>query len=186
LEKSSDGVIGHVNGGVRKRFNDELVIPRKLCSETLSSGATPLFKPVNNQLEFMLSLGVISLEVFRKQVFSNEFFPAIFTVFQEPLVAACNDALIAGSGDDFTLWLIVWKSKIEVIQVLFDLWLSLLDCITLGNTNEHFTFVETLEISFIFGLFKFFFVILRGNFQLVDQENSGHVSELWDIDDWHW
>jgi hypothetical protein len=60
-----NGVVGHVNGGVGERLNNELLVPRKLGSKSSSTGASPLFKPSKNVDEFFLAFFIVSVEVFR-------------------------------------------------------------------------------------------------------------------------
>jgi len=106
----SNSIERHVDGRIRKRFNNEFFVPWNNSTQTLSPGTSPFFQPINDNVEFLLSFFIVSLKVIRIQVFSDGLSPFILTIPQEPLIARSYDTDIFGFGDDFALWLVVWTS----------------------------------------------------------------------------
>mmetsp|Transcript_6261 Transcript_6261/g.10189 ORF Transcript_6261/g.10189 Transcript_6261/m.10189 type:complete len:687 (-) Transcript_6261:112-2172(-) len=183
MEQAGNGVVGHVDGGVGQRLDDVLSVPGEGSAETLGSGAAPLLEPVDDQVELVLSLGVESVEVVRVEVLANELLPLIFSVLQEPLVAACNQALVTGSGDNLTFGLVVRAGKVLFVEVLLNLRLGVLNALASGNSDEELALIESLEVNLILGDLEQVLIFLRLDLEVVNELNSRHVSELGDVDD---
>lgn len=87
----SNGVEGHVDGGVRERFNEELGIPRESRTLTEVSGDSPFLEPINSFFESLQNTLVVCVEVAGLNVLFNALLPVGFTVFNVPLVAEGNN-----------------------------------------------------------------------------------------------
>ena len=59
----SNRVESLIDGGVRQRLDDELLIPRHTSAKASGAGAAPLLQPVNNNIELMLSLRVVGVKI---------------------------------------------------------------------------------------------------------------------------
>lgn len=90
----SNGVVSHVDGGIRKRFNQELGVARKSGTQTEASGDTPFLKPADGFFEGLEDSIMISVEFVRSDVVKDGVLPFFFTVSEVPLVNIRNNALI--------------------------------------------------------------------------------------------
>ena len=114
---------------------------------------------------------------------SDKLSPFILAVFEEPLIASSNNALVTRSGDDLFLWLVVRHCQILIHQILLHNWFCFLNFLALGHSDNHLTFIETLLICLVLCLLQEVFVILGFDLQLIYQSDSREVTELGDVDD---
>lgn len=163
----SNSIVSHVNGGIRERFNNKLRIPRKLCSKSRSSWASPFFQPIKGFFKFSLSLRIISLKVIRFNMFFYIVFPLFFTIGQEPLITESNNALVSRSWYNFIFWFIIRCSKVIVHHIFFNENFCFLNFHIFTNSCQHNTFIKTFQIYLIFSFCKLIFVFLRLNFHII-------------------
>mmetsp|Transcript_3412 Transcript_3412/g.5765 ORF Transcript_3412/g.5765 Transcript_3412/m.5765 type:complete len:309 (+) Transcript_3412:1259-2185(+) len=185
LEVVGDGVVGHVDGGVREGLDLELFVPGQSGAQTLRPRAPPLLEPVDDELELVLRLNVVGLEVLGGEVGAHKLLPVLLTVAHEPLVARGHDALVARSRDNLALRLVVGNGQLLVEEVLLDLGLCLFDRLANGYSHDHLALVEAFEVDLVLGLLQELLVLLGLDFEVVDQLDGGEVSELGDFDDGH-
>ena len=154
LEQVGDRVVSHVDRGIGEGLDQECVVPWEHSAQTLRPSAPPLLEPVENQVEFMLGLGVVGVEAGTAEVSSDLLLPLVLSVLEEPLVATGNDAVITGSRHNFALWFIVWNAQVLSLKLFLDQGLGFLNGDTFGNTYEHLALVESLEVGLVFGLLQ--------------------------------
>ena len=185
LEEMGNGVVGHVDGRVGQRLNDELLIPRDAGSETSSPGAAPLFEPFEDELELFLGLRVVSLEAIRLDVLFDLVLPGLLTVAEEPLVTKGNDAAFASTRGNGLLRLVVRHCKAFIDHLLANDGLGLLTAHASAVSNLHDTLIEGGLVALVFGLINLESILVRRDLHLLDYSLGAKVAKAIDIDDWH-
>lgn len=109
LKIVNNSVIGHIDGGIRKRFYHVVFIEGEMTSESKRSRATPLVEPFNRRSEVLVHNIVIAFES-RVDMSSNLLFPSLIIVRDVPLILKGNDALISRTRNHFALRLPVLGS----------------------------------------------------------------------------
>lgn len=94
LDKVSNSVISHIDGRIRKRFNQELGVARKSGTQTEASRDTPFLKPANGFFEGLEDSIMISVEFVRSDVVKDGVLPFFFTISKIPLINIRNNTCI--------------------------------------------------------------------------------------------
>mmetsp|Transcript_35455 Transcript_35455/g.47916 ORF Transcript_35455/g.47916 Transcript_35455/m.47916 type:complete len:357 (+) Transcript_35455:537-1607(+) len=181
LKQVRYSVVSHIDGGIRKRFNNKLLIPRHTSTETLSSRATPFFKPVKNLLEFIQSFRVIGLEFVRLNMLHDKIFPVLFTIVKHPLVAASNDAFVTRARHNKTLRLVIKDSESIIDHLVLNNRLCCLNSHSLAISDIHNTFIETLKVDFFLGFSKLIRILVRLNLKFFNGFLSRKLTHTWSI-----
>ena len=90
----------------------------------------------------------------------NNIFPCLFTIFDKPLVYEGNYAFIPTSGHNFVFRFIIYGCLVGINHILSDFILSFryLDASVIPNAKN--SEIESLFVSYVFGLIKLFDVFL--------------------------
>jgi len=177
LEEVRNSVISHINSRVRKRLNNKLLIPRELGSETNSTRASPLLKPVENMFKLFLSLIVVAFKAVGLNMVHNLVFPVLFSIGHHPLITESTDAAVTSSGDNFRLRLIVRNGLSFSDHLFLDDELGIFNLLSVALTfNSHNTIIESLLVAFIFSFFKLILILRSSNLSRLNGLLSTHVS----------
>ena len=86
----SDGVVSHVDGRIRERLNEIVLIPSESRAEAKAARNTPFFEPVDGFVE-ALEIGIeVSVEVGRVDVIFHKLLPLFLTIGDVPLITVGN------------------------------------------------------------------------------------------------
>lgn len=176
-----NSVVSHVNGGIRKRLNYKLIIPRQYGTKTTSSAAGPSSQPIKSLHKFILALWIVSLEVSTWHMILTEIFPFLFSICKEPLITQSNYTLITWSVHNFIFRLIIHLSKVVIKHVLSDNGLSFLNFHVVSNSHYHCSFIKAFHVNFILCLGQKVLVVLRLDLQIITDLDSRKVAETWDF-----
>ena len=182
----SDSVVGHVDGRVRQRLNNELFIPRDARAQTSGPGAAPLLKPVEHNIELMLCLRVIALEAIGADVLFNLVLPGFLAVVKQPLVAQGDNAAFIGSCSDRFFRLIVRHSEPFINHLLTNNRFGILDALSSTDANLHHALVKASLIALVLGLIKLHGIFVRLDFHLLDDSLSTEVTKALNINERDW
>mmetsp|Transcript_66053 Transcript_66053/g.157952 ORF Transcript_66053/g.157952 Transcript_66053/m.157952 type:complete len:222 (-) Transcript_66053:1837-2502(-) len=142
LENMGNSVVGHVDGAVRQRFDQELLVPWNAGAKTEGTTASPLSKPGDGIQERFLDAIIVLPEVLACDVLLDLAAPLLLSVLEVPLVDRSNHTLVTTSGHDLLLWLRVQEGLAFVNHHLPELQLRLLHGRALERTGGHHTLVE--------------------------------------------
>lgn len=116
-----DGVVCHVDGGIRQAFHHLRRIPRHLYPKTVLASDGPLSHPPKCLLERVFRNRVEAIEakpIFTAKVTNGVISPNLFhTVRQKPLVQECRNTIISRAGNHEAIRLAVYE-RIPGVQKL--------------------------------------------------------------------
>jgi hypothetical protein len=185
LDKMSNSVVSHIDGGIRKRFNQELGVARKSGTQTEASRDTPFLKPANGFFEGLEDGIMISVEFIRSDVIEDGVLPFFLTVSEVPLINIRNNTLISRSGDNFAFRFIIDQGLIGFDHFVSDQSLDVLNLLSSIRTNNKDTFIETLIVDEFLGLSQMFLITRSVNLEFFTSLQGRKFTIAWDFDDFN-
>ena len=175
----SDGVVGHVDGGIREGLDEVLGIPGHARAEAKGAGARPLAEPTEGVLESLARLLVVGHHAL--EALLGALAPGVLAVLEVPLVGERHHALVAGAGRDLLLGLRVYDGAAVGDHDVADLLLHELHGLTLVDTEEHDPVGEALEVGLTLGLLQLDLLVLALNLELLADDGRARVAKLRDV-----
>jgi len=183
LDEVSNSVVSHVDGRIRERFDQELGVARKSSTQTEASGDTPFLKPADGFFEGLEDSIVISVEFVRSDMVEDLVLPFFFTVLEVPLINEGDNALISGSGDNFTFRFVVDQSFIGFDHLVSDQGLDILDLLTSVGANNEDTFIETLIVDEVLSLSQTVLITGTTDLEFFTSLQGREFTIAWNFDD---
>lgn len=171
LEQMWDSIEGKVNCTVWQRLNQKLLIKRHLSTKSKGSRTSPFSQPVDSVNQIIMKSFTVAFEVFLNMI-EHSLFPILVSIVEIPLIAVAYNANIAWSRDHVSSRLVINKSISSVNQFFSNQTLGLSNFSSFKITNQHYTFMETFLISFVFCLLQKLFVILALYLQSLAKSDS--------------
>mmetsp|Transcript_18986 Transcript_18986/g.64402 ORF Transcript_18986/g.64402 Transcript_18986/m.64402 type:complete len:699 (-) Transcript_18986:775-2871(-) len=185
LEEVRDGVVGHVDGGVRERLDDPLVVPRQLRAEAEHARAGPLPEPAQRADKVLERLAAVGVEPRAADVAQGALAPRLLAVGDVPLVRHGHDALIAAAAHHLGLGLEVRQGRALGDHGRADERLGHLDARALVLPDDHDALVEALEVHLLLGRLELVGVPAAPDLVLLHHELRAAVPVAGDVDDGH-
>jgi len=160
LELRGYSVVSHVNGRVRERLDNELLIPRDSGTQTESSRATPLLEPVQDKLEFVLGLGIVSFKFIRLDVGHDLVLPLFFAILHKPLVDQRDNTVILSPRNDLVLRLVINNGLAILHHQVLRGQLGILDLLASTDSAHHDSLVEALLVAHFLSFGKLVLVLV--------------------------
>lgn len=111
--------------------------------------------------------------------------PVLFTVFKQPLITKSNNALVAGTWNNFVFWFIIWDSKSLFNHKILCFYFGITDLLTCTRSNKHYTLVKSFIVTLFFSFFQFIRIFMRLNLTSFNCNFSSQISKAWYINDWN-
>ena len=151
LKQMSNSVKCKIYCRIRKWFYNILVVKRQFGAQSKWSGTSPLLQPFYSINQIIMKSLTVTFEL-SFNIIQYFFLPFFITIIDVPLIAIWNDTLITRSWNDFGTWLIIFESQSIINHLFLDQIFSLWYFYAFIITNNHYTFMETFFITFLFCL----------------------------------
>eukprot|EP00967_Tisochrysis_lutea_P089103 scaffold126697_cov32-Tisochrysis_lutea.AAC.2 len=173
-----DGVVRHVDGGVRQRLNQKLCVPRHASAQTEGARARPVAQPTERVTKSLVDHRVVALQLFK--VRADAGCPLSLTVLEVPLVDESHDALYIGSRSwrDQAFGLEVCESEPFCHHQVLGLYLGVLNLKALEWARRHDTLVEARVVAHVVRLLELFDVLLALDVELLAHELGREVAKV--------
>mmetsp|Transcript_3059 Transcript_3059/g.5791 ORF Transcript_3059/g.5791 Transcript_3059/m.5791 type:complete len:317 (-) Transcript_3059:1164-2114(-) len=181
LQDVRDGVVRHVDGGVREGLHQELRVPRQARAQPKGAAQRPLLEPAHGDVE--LAQVLVRVELHLGEALLRLGQPLLLPVHQVPLVRQRHHALLARARHHFLLGLAVQARAPVRAELVLEQRLGHLHRLALVFPDEHHSLIEALHVGAVLGLVQLDAVVLALNLHLLAHRHRGRVPELRDVDD---
>mmetsp|Transcript_15980 Transcript_15980/g.48837 ORF Transcript_15980/g.48837 Transcript_15980/m.48837 type:complete len:780 (+) Transcript_15980:177-2516(+) len=185
LEQVRHGVVRHVDGRVRERLDDPVLVPGEQRAEAELARARPLAEPADAVLELALHVVVVAVEAPGLHVREHLLRPLGVVVAEVPLLRERHDALVARAGHDLGVRLPVGERRAGRDHLRADLRLGVLHRRAGVGPDDHNAVGEALEVDLVLGGGELVAVVGAPHAEALAHLHGGGASVARDLDDGH-